>query len=72
MVFFEKAIFLIGGSIGLLITVSFFDAIFVTAAGVVSGSTLLLLQLMAFVMAATLVIGLLSRKKEERTNGRSN
>ncbi len=72
MVIFEKVIFLIGGSIGLLVTVSFFDAFFVTTAGVVSTATLTLLQLMSFVMAATLVIGLLSKKKEADVNDRSN
>lgn len=72
MVIFEKVIFLIGGSIGLLVTVSFFDAFFVTTAGIVSPAALTLLQLISFVMAATLVIGLFSRKKEENLNGRNN
>lgn len=72
MVFVQKAIFLMGGGIGLVVFVNFFDAFFLTTAGVVSSATLTILQLASFVMGATLIIGLFSRKKEENLNGRSN
>ena len=71
MVFIEKAVFLIGGSIGLLVFVNFFDAFFVTTAGTVSKTTLSLLQLIPFVLGAVLVFVLLPKQREERTNVRN-
>lgn len=68
----EKAVFLLGGSIGLLVFVNFFDAFFVTTAGTVSKSTLTLLQLIPPVLGAALVFVLFPRQREERTIARSN
>jgi len=68
MVLIQKAVFLIGGSIGLLVFVNFFDAFFVTTAGIVSKSTLTFLQLIPFVLGATLVFVLFPRQKEEKAN----
>ncbi len=68
----EKAVFLIAGSIGLLVFVNFFDAFFLTTAGTVSGSALVLLQLTPLVLGATLVFVLFSRQKEERANATRN
>ncbi len=72
MVLVEKAVFLIAGSIGLLVFVNFFDAFFVTTAGTVSKSTLTFLQLIPLVLGATLVFVLFPRQREERPNVRRN
>jgi len=72
MVLVEKAVFLIAGSIGLLVFVNFFDAFFVTTAGIVSGTTLSLLQLIPLILGAALVFVLFPKQKEENPNARSN
>ena len=64
----QKATFLLAGSIGLLVFVNFFDAFFVTTAGIVSASTLVFLQLIPLVLGASLVFVFFSRPKEEKTN----
>ena len=72
MVLIEKAIFLFAGSIGLLVFVNFFDAFFVTTAGVVSTTTLTLLQLIPLVLGAVLLFVLFPKQKEDKVNGRFN
>ncbi len=65
MEFIEKTIFVMGGVLGLLVFVSFFEAIHGIAQNVVSSTALVVLGLAPFVMISVIVISLIRTKRRD-------